>query len=348
MPKLQVPIRGMHCRSCEIMIEEQLKELPGVKQVSVNLKTGKADLEYEGNPPPKEAIAGAVDKAGYEVGEKEKPTWLSKNRDDYRYLGYAALILFSLYLIGKATGIFELSLNTDSASLWIIPLVGLVAGFSTCMAIIGGLVLGVSARYSELHPEATSKQKFVPHLFFNLGRISGFAVLGGLMGLIGSALKPSAGFLGVLTIVVGVVMILLGLKLVEIFPKLKNKTIALPKSIGRLLGANKSGDKYSHRAAVVSGVLTFFLPCGFTQAMQLLAVSSGSFIQGALIMSLFALGTAQGLLGIGGLASVFKGKQAKIFFSAAGVAGIFLGWVNIANGCQLVFQKGKTNKGSAI
>jgi plastocyanin domain-containing protein len=71
--------------------------------------------------------------------------------------------------------------------------------------------------------------------------------------------------------------------------------------------------------------------------MQLYAVSSGSVIDGILIMSLFALGTAPGLLGIGGLASIFKGKNARVFFATTGLAVIILGWVNISNGSQLVF-----------
>ncbi len=344
MTKLKVPIRGMHCKSCEILIEEQLISLPGVREVRVNHKTGQANLLCQGSPPSPELIAVAVDKAGYVVGQEEKVGWFSKNREDYKYLGYAALIIVVLYLIGKAAGIFEMSLDTDSSSLWIVPLVGLVAGFSTCMAIIGGLVLGASARYSELHPETTRKQKFVPHLFFNLGRIVGFAVLGGLIGLVGSALSPSAGLLGFLTIIVGLVMILLGLKLVDIFPKLKKISVALPKGIGRLLGANKGAEKYSHRTAIISGMLTFFLPCGFTQAMQLLAVSSGSFVRGALIMSLFAVGTAPGLLGVGGLASVFKGQKARLFYATAGLLVIVLGWINIANGSRLVnFGGGENN-----
>jgi len=139
--------------------------------------------------------------------------------------------------------------------------------------------------------------------------------------------------------VVGGVMIFLGLKLMEIFPRLKNTTIALPKNISKFFGLHKEQKEYSHTNSFITGALTFFLPCGFTQAMQLYAVSSGSFIQGAAIMSLFALGTAPGLLGIGGLASVFKGKQAKIFFSAAGMAVILFGSFNIANGSQLAFQK---------
>jgi len=104
------------------------------------------------------------------------------------------------------------------------------------------------------------------------------------------------------------------------------------------LGVGREQKEYSHKNSFYTGALTFFLPCGFTQAMQLFAVSSGNFIQGALIMSLFAIGTAPGLLGVGGLASVFQGKQAKVFFAATGIAVILLGWFNIANGSQLLFQ----------
>jgi len=84
------------------------------------------------------------------------------------------------------------------------------------------------------------------------------------------------------------------------------------------------------------GALTFFLPCGFTQAMQLYAVSTGSFWTGMAVMGLFAIGTAPSLLGMGGLTSVFKGRRARIFFMTAGLAVILLGWFNIQNGMRLV------------
>ncbi len=133
-------------------------------------------------------------------------------------------------------------------------------------------------------------------------------------------------------------MIFLGLKLVEIFPALRDKTITLPKGLAKLLKINQENREYSHRSTMLTGALTFFLPCGFTQAMQLYAVSTGSFTQGFLIMGLFALGTAPGLLSVGGLSSVFKGKKARLFFAAAGVAVIMLGWLNVANGRHLAFQ----------
>lgn len=339
MKKIIVPIKGMHCRSCEIMIEGVLKTVPGISKVQVNYKTGTAQLSYEKDIPASDVLRRAIKDAGYDIGHKEKLSWISKDQNDYLNLLKGAGVLLLLYYIVKVTGLLSLAVDTQSTSLFVVLLVGLVAGISTCMALVGGLVLSLSARHAELHPELSAKQKFVPHLYFNFGRILGFAFLGGVIGALGSVVKPSAGILGLMTMVVGGVMILLGLKLVEIFPALKDKSISLPKSISNFFGLNKEQKEYSHKSSMVTGALTFFLPCGFTQAMQIFAVSSGSFLKGALVMGLFALGTAPGLLGVGGLASVFKGKRAKIFFAGTGLAVIMLGWFNIANGSQVVFQK---------
>ena len=114
---------------------------------------------------------------------------------------------------------------------------------------------------------------------------------------------------------VGVVMLILGLQLTGVFPRLQSFSFTLPKSVARVFGIKDDGKEYSHRSTMITGALTFFLPCGFTQAMQLYAVSTGSFTQGFLIMGLFALGTSLGLLGVGGLSSIFKGKKAKLFFA---------------------------------
>jgi sulfite exporter TauE/SafE len=140
-------------------------------------------------------------------------------------------------------------------------------------------------------------------------------------------------------------MVFLGLKLLGIFPFLQNKNITLPKFISKKFGINNDIKEYSHRGAMLSGLLTFFLPCGFTQAMQLYAVSTGSFWLGGFSLALFAFGTAFGLLGIGVLSSVFsaqggsalggKGKKAKIFFSLAGIVVIILGLYNISNASRL-------------
>jgi sulfite exporter TauE/SafE/copper chaperone CopZ len=335
MKTIRVPIKGMHCSSCEILVGENIRKIPGVDVVKVNQRHAEAIIEYSHNEPSNKAIKRAVEEAGYQVGEKENLPWVSSNPKDYKDLLKAAIILYFVYLVASWLNLFNLDVGAQKTGILIALLVGLIAGVSTCMALVGGLVLSLSARHAELHPEATTTQKFRPHIYFNIGRILGYAILGGLIGLIGSAFSPSNNLLGFLTMVVGGVMIFFGLKLVEIFPVLKDKSITLPSWVAKIFGLHKEVKEYSPKSSMVMGALTFFLPCGFTQAMQLYAVSTGSFWQGMAIMGLFALGTAPGLLGIGGLTSVFKGHKARTFFMTAGLAVIMLGWTNILNGSRL-------------
>ena len=73
---------------------------------------------------------------------------------------------------------------------------------------------------------------------------------------------------------------------------------------GRRLGVDGAAiTGYSDRAPPL-GVATFFLPCGFTQAVQVYALSTGSPLTAGAIMAVFAIGTAPGLLALAGLTLV--------------------------------------------
>jgi len=335
--KMTVPIAGMHCRSCELLVEDNLSGVTNIERTVINYKKGTAEIHYGEVKPDMREIERAICEAGYCVGTNGPKPLVSKNPEDYKDLGIALLFLVGIYIAAKNFGLTGISLGSTSnpSNLGIVFLVGITAGLSTCMALVGGLILGISARHAEKHPEATPMQKFRPHLFFNLGRIGGYALLGGILGAIGSAVQFSSGTLGLMTIVVGIVMLMLGMKLIGIFPRMEKGGITLPSGISKLLGIQKHTKEYNHRSSMITGALTFFLPCGFTQAMQLYAVSTGSFLHGALIMGVFALGTAPGLLGIGGLTSVVKGIFAQRFFKFAGVLVIFLALFNINNGFTL-------------
>jgi uncharacterized protein len=336
--KFIVPIKGMHCKSCEILVEEELKQIKNVKKVSVDHRKDQAEIYYHGNSPDLNAINQAIEKAGYSVGKEEKRGWFSKNKADYKELGLAALFLLGLYFILKGLGLTSLNIlpsGDGGVTIPLILLIGLTAGFSTCMALVGGLTLGLSVKHNELHPEATPMEKFRPHIFFNLGRIVGFAILGGLLGLLGSTIQLSAMALGLLTILIGLIMLVMGLQLIDIFPWASKLRLTLPKGLSRLLGIGSQQKEYSHKNSLVLGALTFFLPCGFTQAMQVIAISTGSFLYGAIVMSLFALGTMPGLLTVGGLTSAVKGAFARKFFKFAGLVVIAFAIFNISNGLGL-------------
>ncbi|MBI3887525.1 sulfite exporter TauE/SafE family protein [Candidatus Microgenomates bacterium] len=331
-----IDITGMHCRSCEMLVESELLKVPGVIKVVANQNIGTAEIFHKERLNEKR-IEQAVLNAGYSLGKDVKP-WLSRKPKDYRDLAVSVFIILNLYLLAKYFGIFDLNLvkSSNYSSLPIVLLIGITAGLSTCMALVGGLVLGASARFVEKHPNATPLEKFKPHIFFNLGRIATFFILGGVIGFAGSIFQLSSSVLGVLTIIVGVVMFILGAQLTEISPAIKSLNFSLPKSISRLLGLNDQNEKeYTHKGSAVMGGLTFFLPCGFTQAMQLYAISSGNIVTGALTMGIFAIGTAPGLLGIGGLTSIVKGAIGRLFFKTAGLIVLLLAIFNISNGYYL-------------
>jgi sulfite exporter TauE/SafE/copper chaperone CopZ/plastocyanin len=335
---IKVPIKGMHCRSCELLIEENLKEISHVKSVEVDYKTGEAFVYYEGQTPNQDIINKAICAAGYEIGHSDKLPLLSTDKKEYISLGIAFLILITVFFVLKGTGLFNINLgsNLSNPSWGLIILIGLVAGFSTCMALIGGLSLGLSTKFIESHPKATTSEKFRPHLFFMLGRIGSYAFLGGLLGLLGTVFKLSTLTNSILTILVGLVMLVMGLQLIDIFPRLSNFKFSLPKNVAKAFGFRGKTKEYSNWNAVILGALTFFLPCGFTQAVQLYAVSTGDFWSGAVIMGLFAIGTAPGLLSIGGLTALVKGKFKARFFKVAGLAVIFFAVFNLSNGYTLV------------
>lgn len=344
MNKTTISVKGMHCRSCEILVLEKLEELSEIKSASVDFRKGEAYI-FSKYPVKMSKVRQKVEDAGYEVGINDSKSLISSNPSEYRDLIISALILLVLYFIAKKAGLFNISLGQNNPSGYLVVLlVGLTAGVSTCMALVGGLILGISARHAEMHPEATPSQKFRPHIYFNIGRIFSFFILGGLVGLVGKAFQLSGTSLGILTIIVGLIMLTLGLQLTELFPRLSTSGLTLPSGIAKFLGIKKHHAKeYSHTNSMVVGALTFFLPCGFTQAMQLYAMSTGNFFQGAIIMGLFAVGTAPGLLGIGGLTSVLKGAFAKKFFKFTGLLVIALAIFNIGNGYRLTGWKNVFN-----
>lgn len=337
-----VPIKGMHCASCELLIMDELESIQGVTSVSVSLKTKSATITSQ-NGVSYDTIIKAVEAAGYEVGtEPEKKPLIASNVNIWKDFVIGLLVIAGLYIVYRVFGLDKAmaALTGGGGSNGTVALViGLTAGFSTCMALIGGLVISVASKYAENHPTQTPLQKFMPHIFFNLGRILSFIILGAVIGAIGSAFALKGTALGLLTIAVGVVMLVLGLQLTELFPRI-TKGLTLPSGIAKRLGITARKDReYSHTHAFFMGAATFFLPCGFTQAMQLLAVSTGNPVEAAIIMGAFAIGTAPGLLSLGGLTSIVRGAFARRFFRIVGVVVVAMALLNFSNGLTLAGVK---------
>ncbi len=68
--RLSLPVTGMSCAGCVGRVERTLAGLPGARDVSVNLATGRASLAITGETGPAE-VAAALAGAGYPVVETE-------------------------------------------------------------------------------------------------------------------------------------------------------------------------------------------------------------------------------------------------------------------------------------
>lgn len=208
-------------------------------------------------------------------------------------------------------------------SLFAVFVIGLVASFSTCAAVVSGLLVAVSA---------SAPNRLRPHVFFHIGRLGGFAVLGALIGWVGSVFTLSTYANGILILAISVLMIALGARLLNMVPAWC--AISMPTSLAHRI--HKLTDSKHPFIPMILGVATFFLPCGFTQSMQLYALSTGSPVRAALIMFVFALGTTPALFSIGALTAFAKGKTLKGVTMVAGVLVIVLGVWNISNAMTLL------------
>ncbi len=331
MPTIELQVSGMTCQACETRVGKALRAVPGVRTARVSARRGVAVLEATG-PLDRARLAAAVRSAGYEPGPGER-AWLTRDRTVWRDVLVAASVVTLVALLASAGGLLDAAAGAGglvaTGGLLVVVLLGLAAGFSTCMALVGGIVLAVAARFAEQHPDLDARRRLRPHLAFNAGRVGGFAVLGAATGALGATFTFDARVLAVLVVVVSVVMGAVGLRLTALSPRLSAGGLALPAGIGRVLRLDRATAGYRDGSAALLGAGSYFLPCGFTQAVQVFALSTGSPGRAAAVMALFAVGTTPGLLGLGGVTAVVRGDGAVRFLRFAGVVVLAFAAVNV-------------------
>lgn len=328
-------IEGMTCDSCSLLLERKFKAIKGIRAAKVNHRTGRAHLTFEkGKHPSMDTLATIVRGAGYHLrGDSVIQPVNDGTGHQWIEIGAALIVMFA---IGKLLQVFDLVSLAPSTSgaltIGGIFLIGIVAGTSSCLAVTGGLLLAVAAKYNEKHRSVTGWQKFVPLLQFNIGRVLSYFVLGGVVGWLGQSITLSAQMTGMLNIVVALVMLWLALTILQIVPK-GVFPVRPPRWLSHRIA--DLSDNPHPLAPLSLGALTFFLPCGFTQSLQLAALASGSFSIGALIMGTFALGTLPALLGISALSATMKGRGSRWFLRLSGATVLLLALFNLQSGLAL-------------
>jgi sulfite exporter TauE/SafE/copper chaperone CopZ len=337
--KCTLSVDGMHCASCEVLIEKKLKKINGINSVEANLNTHQVEIETNGDDLDIKEINRIFEENGYVFYTQKKIVNEAKlfsvidgkliiNRQKggvfFKGIGITLIILIALFYIENSK-LGQYASISETSSLGSFFVFGIIAGLSSCAALVGGLLLSLSKQWSELyiHEDGGFKRAF-PFIMFNVGRLLSFAVFGGLLGLLGQMLGLSATanpiVTGVLIILVSVYMLLLGLNMLGV-NYIEKFNFKIPRFI-----SSKISDEENFKGKLmpfIVGALTFLLPCGFTLNVQAIALTSGSPIWGGLMLLAFALGTLPMLVLIS-FTSVKLAQKPKLNAMFNIVAGILV------------------------
>ena len=329
--KYSFHIHGMHCNACVLMIESELSDLPNIKNVKASLKNHSLEIEGDFGDKSLEQITdeltAPLKSHGYTISV-EKQSIQTKNWSDFKIAVPIALGFIILFVFLQKLGIVNL-INATNVTFGTAFFIGIIASLSTCMAVVGGLVLSMSATF------AKEGDKIRPQIMFHIGRIISFFILGGVIGAIGSAFTLNTSMTFILGLIIGIVMLILGLNLLDIFPWAKKLQPSMPKFIAKYA---HGVSKFNHTLTpLLIGIATFFLPCGFTQSMQLYTLTTGSFWGGGLTMLAFALGTfpVLALVSFSSI-SIKNSSKSGIFFKTAGLIVILFAIFNLINSLVII------------
>ncbi len=212
-------------------------------------------------------------------------------------------------------------------NLGLIFLTGLTTGGLSCLAMQGGLLAGAVT-----NQKTVSQQNWLPVGMFLLTKLIAHTILGALLGALGSVISLSLGVRLGFQIFTALFMFATAMNLLDVHPIFRVVAFQPPKFLQRLV--RNSSKSQALFAPAVLGALTIFIPCGVTQAMEVLAINIGNPVAGALIMFAFVLGTSPlfALLGLAaaklseGMYQAFSKLAAAVLIGMAiyGVNGVLL------------------------
>lgn len=206
---------------------------------------------------------------------------------------------------------------------------GLLGGFGHCAVMCGPLVgaLGLAGR------PLGAKRAIASQLAYHAGRVTTYALLGGLLGLTGSVVNVAgrvAGIQEAVAVAAGLLMILLGLGAAGLLGAVRRLEARLSGRVARvargLIGEGGAGRLYP------IGLALGFLPCGLSWSMLLGSAATGSLPGGLLLALVFGLGTIPALLLVGGASALLSARARGLLFRAGGLVVALLGALFLLRG----------------
>ncbi|WP_326636315.1 sulfite exporter TauE/SafE family protein [Streptosporangium sp. NBC_01755] len=239
---------------------------------------------------------------------------------------------------------------------------GLVAGTTSCAAVQGGLLTGLSSGGRSACSGgrgglAAGLSSPAAVALFLAGRSGSHVAAGILLGLVGSAVQLGPQLRAALLVVAGIVVMIFGIRTFgrerDREPEPDGHECGQAQGCGGSSGEHGPDEAADGRAprrdaaprrgafsritapaprAVALGAATVLLPCGVTLSTEMVAVSSGSALGGAAVMAGFVAGTAPAfaLLGL-----ILRRAAATRLAALAGVVALAAGLWTVSSGLRL-------------
>lgn len=212
-------------------------------------------------------------------------------------------------------------------------MIAILGSFGHCIGMCGGIVLAYSSKLANI--TILRKGKLLTcHILYNIGRITTYGILGGVVGALGSVFSLSHTLSGILFITAGIAMILAGLSLFGKITWLTRFEHSIQNSKWYQRKFQQALSLKTPLSLYTLGILNGLLPCGFVYAFLFSAAGFASPLKGALVMLIFGIGTLPALLFFGLLANtaLCQPRFRKVFMNLAALAIMIFGGFMVNSG----------------
>lgn len=212
------------------------------------------------------------------------------------------------------------------------------------MAMQGGLLTSVIANQKEEELEGSKRRQslleidaldWMPAGMFLLAKLVTHTLFGFLLGALGSVMSLSLGVRLTFQVFTALFMLATAMNLLEVHPIFRYVLIQPPKFVRKWIKSTTRSQAMF--APAVLGAMTIFVPCGVTQAMEVLAINTGNPVVGALVMFFFVLGTSP-LFAIIGVATAKLSEKWNQWFLQIAAVGLILMALYSINGVLTVLN----------
>ena len=203
-------------------------------------------------------------------------------------------------------------------------------------SLVGSLhCAGMCGGFVAFYAGAGGRRPALGHAAYNLGRLVAYGTLGALAGLFGAALDLAAAPAGIergAAVLAGALIALWGTRTLLETAGVRVARLAPPAALRGVVacGLAAVAAQPPVARALVIGLLTGLLPCGWLYAFIVTAAGTGDPLRGAGLMAVFWLGTLPVMAGLGVAVQALAGRMRRWVPAACAVAMIVVGLLAIA------------------